>query len=47
MALLTAFESGIVHIAESPDNLRYFLGKDIMKRLPTVWDETKLLEGKL
>ena len=47
MALLTAFESGIVHIAESPDNLRYFQGKDIMKRLPTVWDETKLLEGKL
>ena len=47
MALLTAFESGIVHIAESPENLRNFLGKDIMKRLPTAWDESRLLEGKL
>lgn len=47
MALLTAFESGITHIAECPENLRHFLGKDIMKRLPTVWDESRLLEGKL
>lgn len=47
MALLTAFESGIVHIAESPENLRNFLGKDIMKRLPAAWDESHLLEGKL
>ncbi len=45
MALLTAFESGLVHIAECPQNLRYFLGKDIMKRLPTAWDESRLLEG--
>lgn len=47
MALLTAFESGITHIAECPVNLRHFLGKDIMKRLPTAWDESRLLEGKL
>lgn len=47
MALLTAFESGITHIAESPENLRNFLGKDIMKRLPAAWDESHLLEGEL
>lgn len=47
MALLTAFESGITHIAECPVNLRHFLGKDIMKRLPTAWDESHLLEGAL
>ena len=47
MALITAFESGITHIAECPENLRHFLGKDIMKRLPTAWDESRLLEGKL
>lgn len=47
MALMTAFESGITHIAECPENLRHFLGKDIMKRLPTAWDESRLLEGKL
>lgn len=45
MALLTLFESGIVHIAESPENLKYFLGRDIMKRLPAAWDESLLLEG--
>lgn len=46
MALLTAFESGLVHIAECPANLRYFLGRDIMKRLPVAWDESRLLEGE-
>ena len=45
MALMTLFESGIVHIAECPQNLQYFLGRDIMKRLPTVWDESLLLDG--
>ena len=45
MALLTAFESGIVHIAESPENLHYFIGRDIMRRLPAAWDESLLIEG--
>lgn len=45
MALLTLFESGIVHIAECPQNLQYFIGRDIMKRFPTAWDESLLLEG--
>jgi alpha-glucosidase len=45
MALLTAFESSIVHIAENPENLKYFMGRDIMKRLPAAWDESLLLEG--
>ena len=45
LALLTAFESGIVHIAECPENLKYFIGRDIMKRIPAAWDESLLLEG--
>jgi len=45
LALTTLFESGIVHIAECPQNLRYFFGRDIMKRLPAAWDESLLLEG--
>jgi alpha-glucosidase len=45
LALTTLFESGIVHIAECPQNLQYFVGRDIMKRLPTTWDESLLLEG--
>lgn len=45
LALTTLFESGIVHIAECPQNLQYFLGRDIMKRLPAAWDESLLIEG--
>ena len=45
LALTTLFESSIVHIAECPQNLRYFIGKDIMKRLPAAWDESLLLNG--
>ena len=45
LALTSLFESGIVHIAECPQNLRYFIGRDIMKRLPAAWDESLLLEG--
>lgn len=47
LGLLTAFESGIAHISENPENLQYFLGRDIMKRIPTTWDESKLLEGNI
>ena len=45
LALTTLFESGIVHIAEAPQNLKYFIAKDIMKRLPAAWDESLLVEG--
>ena len=45
LALTTLFESGIVHIAECPQNLQYFIGRDIMKRLPAAWDESLLVEG--
>ena len=45
LALTTLFESSIVHIAECPQNLQYFIGRDIMKRLPAAWDESILLEG--
>lgn len=45
LALTTLFESSIVHIAECPQNLKYFIGRDIMKRLPAAWDESLLLEG--
>ena len=45
LALTTLFESGIVHIAECPQNLQYFIGRDIMKRLPAAWDESLLLDG--
>ena len=47
MGLLVGFESGLQHMAESPEALRYFEGKEIMKRVPTVWDESRLLEGKV
>lgn len=45
MALNVGFESGLQHFAESPANYQYFLGYDIMKRIPVTWDESFLLEG--
>lgn len=47
MGLLVGFESGLQHVAESPEDLRYFEGRDIMKRIPAVWDESRLLEGNV
>ena len=47
MGLLVGFESGLQHVAESPEALRYFEGRDIMKRIPAVWDESRLLEGNV
>ena len=47
MGLLAGFESGLQHMAEAPEALRYFEGRDIMKRVPAVWDESRLLEGKV
>lgn len=47
MALLTAIESGLVHVADCPQNLQGFVGYEILKRIPADWDESRLLEGEL
>ena len=45
LALSVVFESGIQHIMESPDNLRYNISKDFLSTLPVSWDDTRCLEA--
>ena len=47
LALGVLFESGLQHLADRPEGY-YNLPdapKELLKNLPTVWDETRLLEG--
>ena len=41
LALAVAFRSGVQHIADAPDNLRYSMAKEILKSLPAAWDESR------
>lgn len=47
MGLLVGFENGLLHVCESPENLEYFMGLDVMKRVPATWDESRLLEAEV
>ena len=46
MGLLVGFENGILHFCESPANYEHFIGREILKRIPVAWDESRMLEGK-
>lgn len=46
MALSVIFESGIQHIADAPENIRYNIAADFLKNLPVAWDDTKYLEAE-
>lgn len=45
LALAVAFQSGIQHIADSPDNLRHSIAKNVLKLLPPRWDDTQWVEA--
>lgn len=47
LALATIFESGIQHILDNPDNLRYNIANHFLKKLPVSWDDTKCLEAEM
>ncbi len=46
MALLTAFESGIQHFVDRPQNYNYHIGEQFFKILPVTWDDIKVLEAQ-
>ena len=46
LALSVIFESGIQHIADAPENIRYNIAADFLKNLPVAWDDTKYLEAE-
>ncbi len=46
LALSVIFESGLQHIMDNPNNIRYNIASDFLKRLPAVWDDIKCLESE-
>lgn len=47
LALSVAFESGVQHIQDAPNNINYNIAADFIKNLPAAWDDTKCLEAEL
>ena len=47
LALPVVFWSGVQHLVVTPDQMRSMPGfvQDYLRRLPTAWDESRLLEG--
>lgn len=46
LALSVVFESGIQHVNDAPDNIRYNISADFLKNLPAQWDDIKCLEAE-
>jgi alpha-glucosidase len=45
LALFVCYDSPVCCVCEHPDNLRNQPGADFLKIVPTVWDETHVLDG--
>ncbi len=45
LALFVVYESPLMCVADDPDHYRGQPGLDFLKVVPTVWDETRVLEG--
>jgi alpha-glucosidase len=46
LALAVAFESGLQHLADTPDNYAARPAADaVLRALPVAWDDTRLLDG--
>ncbi len=45
LALFVCYDSPLCQICEGPDQIRNQPGADFLKIVPTVWDETRVLDG--
>jgi alpha-glucosidase len=45
LALFVCLESPIIHAADHPTHYRHQPGIEFLKDLPTVWDDTRALDG--
>lgn len=45
LALFVCYDSPVCCVCEHPDRLREQAGADFLKIVPTVWDETRVLDG--
>lgn len=46
LALSVIFESGLQHIMDAPDNVRYNISAGFLKALPAAWDDTKCMDAE-
>ncbi|HYP16981.1 MAG TPA: glycoside hydrolase family 97 protein [Opitutus sp.] len=47
LALFVVYDSPVTCVADHPSNLRDQPGLDLLKVVPTVWDETRVLSGSI
>ena len=47
LALFVCYDSPVSCVCEHPDRIRNQPGADFLKLVPTVWDETRVLEGAI
>jgi len=47
LALFVAYDSPLCCVCDHPDHYRNQPGTDFLKLVPTVWDETKVLDGEV
>ena len=47
LALVTAYESGLQYLIDSPENYRYHIAESFLKYVPVVWNETRCLEAEM
>ena len=45
LALGIIYESGVQHMNDSPENYQFHIAKQLLKKLPAAWDETKCFEA--
>ena len=46
LAMCVAFESGLFHSCDTPENLTYSVAVPLLKRLPVTWDDIRCLEAR-
>lgn len=46
LAMCVAYESGLFHSCDTPENLTYSIAVPLLKRLPVAWDDIRCLEAK-
>lgn len=47
LAMYVVYDSPLVMVSDSPDNYRGQAGLDFISRVPTTWDETRVLAGDI
>lgn len=46
LAMCVAYESGLFHPSDTPENLEYSVADPLLRRLPVAWDDTRCLEAQ-